>query len=73
MTMMKKSAGATARKKQEASLAEGVLDPPKKTAQSMYEIIAPSQLRQADQMLTRIERKGRELSASAEKLLRRVS
>jgi hypothetical protein len=70
MTMMKKSAGATARKKQEASLAEGVLDPPKKTA---HEIIAPSQLRQADQMLTRIERKGRELSASAEKLLRRVS
>ncbi len=30
-------------------------------------------LRQADKMLTRIERKGRALSASADRLLRRVS
>jgi hypothetical protein len=31
------------------------------------------QLRQADKMLTRIERKGEALSASADRLLRRVS
>jgi len=38
-----------------------------------YEIIGSRQLRQADKMLTRIERKGEALSASADKLLRRVS
>jgi hypothetical protein len=55
-------------------LAGRVLSSPKKASKSVgYKIIAPSQLRQADLMLTRIERKGRELSASAEKLLRRVS
>jgi hypothetical protein len=51
-----------------------VLAPGKKAQKSgVYELIGSSQLRQADQLLTRIERKGEALSASADKLLRRVS
>ncbi|MEA2767686.1 MAG: hypothetical protein QOD93_648, partial [Acetobacteraceae bacterium] len=38
-----------------------------------YAVIGPTQLRQVDKMLTRIERKGEALAASADRLLRRVS
>jgi hypothetical protein len=37
------------------------------------DVIGATQLRQAERLLTRIERKGEALSASAERLLRRVS
>jgi hypothetical protein len=50
-------------------LPSGTKDP----KSGIYEVIGPRQLKQADKMLTRIERKGEALSASADKLLRRVS
>jgi hypothetical protein len=38
-----------------------------------YEVMGPRQLKKADELLTRIERRGEALSESADRLLRRVS
>lgn len=64
--------------KKPASPAGHALPSPKKAAadrakQPEYAIIGPNQLRQADLMLRRIERRNEALSANADKLLRRVS
>jgi hypothetical protein len=61
-----------------ASAAGRVLATPKKSAaaspkQGAYQAIGQRQLKEADEMLVRIERKGEALSASADLLLRRVS
>jgi hypothetical protein len=74
MATVRKPAKGLTGKKPVASSAGRVLAPGKKARKSgVYELIGSSQLRQADQLLTRIERKGEALSASADKLLRRVS
>ena len=74
MAITKKPAKAMTGKKQAASTAGRVLHTGKKILGfDTLEILGPRQLRQADKMLTRIERKGEALSASADKLLRRVS
>jgi hypothetical protein len=74
MTIVKKPAKAMTGKKQAASVTARVVHDDKKIPGSgTVEVLGPRQLRQADKMLTRIERKGEALSASADKLLRRVS
>jgi hypothetical protein len=65
-------------KSQAASGAERVPSAPRKAAagsapRSLSDIIGPNQLRQADLMLRRIERRNEALSANADQLLRRVS
>jgi len=50
-----------------------MLSPQKAAKTGVSEVIGARQLRQADEMLTRIERKGEALSATADRLLRRVS
>jgi len=65
-------------RKQAASVAGRALSPPKKAAAASAnrredEVIGPRQLEQADKMLVRIERRGEALSATADRLLRRVS
>jgi len=76
MTITKKPARTTSGKKEASSGGrvhhEGTKSPGL-DGRHRDEGMAPGQLRQANEMLSRIERKGRELSASAEKLLRRVS
>ena len=74
MTITKKPEKAITGKKRAASMAGRVLHTGKKIPGfGTSEVLGPRQLRQADKMLTRIERKGEALSASADKLLRRVS
>jgi hypothetical protein len=76
-TTHKPTKGIKARKPV-ASVAGRVLAAPKKAAaassqQGEYQAIGTRLLKQADEMLVRIERKGEALSASADRLLRRVS
>jgi hypothetical protein len=82
MTARKPPKETTARKPA-PSVAGQALSAPKKAASKTatvasaghgeYAVIGPTQLRQVDKMLTRIERKGEALAASADRLLRRVS
>jgi hypothetical protein len=74
MTTMRKPTKGPTGKKEAASVA-GRLPSTKQAQKSGFSAMAIElrQLQQADKMLTRIERKGEELSASADKLLRRVS
>jgi len=72
MTTAQKSPKGTAGRKQ-ASAAGRMLSPQKAAKTGVSEVIGARQLRQADEMLTRIERKGEALSATADRLLRRVS
>jgi hypothetical protein len=72
MTTAQKSPKGTAGRKQ-SSTAGRVLSPKKAAKNGVSEIIGARQLQQADEMLTRIERRGEALSATADMLLRRVS
>jgi hypothetical protein len=76
-TTHKPTKGIKARKPV-ASVAGRALAAPKKAGaassqQGEHQAIGPRLLKQADEMLVRIERKGEALSASADRLLRRVS
>jgi hypothetical protein len=78
MTIKLKKPQATAGRKQSASMAGRILGHPKKAAvgsveHGVGESIERTELRKVDQMLRRIERKGKALSLDADRLLRRVS
>ena len=78
MTTAQKPPKRITAKEQAASVAGRGLSTPKKAAAASamrgeYAVIGSTQLRQADKMLARIERRGEALSASADRLLRRVS
>ena len=75
MTTMRKPTKGPTGKKEAASVADRLPSTAKQAQKSGLSAMSIElrQLQQADKMLTRIERKGEELSASADKLLRRVS
>jgi len=65
-------------KKQVAPLAGRIMSHPKKAAAAAarrieHDMISPRQLKEADRLLGRIERKGEALLAGADRLLKRVS
>jgi hypothetical protein len=78
MSIKLKKPKVAAGTKQSASMPGRILGHPKKAeagsvARRMGEPIERTELRKVDEMLRRIERKGKALSVDADRLLRRVS